>query len=121
MESDPEDFNRNAVLHKNNEKSAQNCQNKLFRTLEINQRLTTIQEVFSQEEEKKKILNFPKSEVSGVFTVFYHFIIFNFTASLLPYQPWKIARIYGENLWPKPVKKAKRWQNIHSFLSKELL
>ena len=25
MESDPEDFNRNAVLHKNNEKSAQNC------------------------------------------------------------------------------------------------
>ena len=54
MESDPEDFNRNAVLHKNNEKSAQNCQNKLFRTLEINQRLTTIQEVFSQEEEKKK-------------------------------------------------------------------
>ena len=34
---------------------------------------------------KKKILNFPKSEVCGVFTEFYHFIIFNFTASLLPY------------------------------------
>lgn len=53
MESDPKDFNRNAVLHKNNEKSGQNCQNKLFKTLEINQRLTAIQEVFPQEEGEK--------------------------------------------------------------------
>lgn len=54
MESDSKDFNRNAVPHRNNEKSGQNCQNKLFRTLEINQRLKTIQEVFPQEEERKK-------------------------------------------------------------------
>lgn len=74
MESDSKDFNRNAVPHKNNEKSGQNCQNKLFRTLEINQRLKTIQEVFPQEEErKKKMLNFPKSEVCGVFIEFYQF------------------------------------------------